>query len=759
MKAALSFMRQRVPERPGDSSLPVEGGKQGQSGSLKVEQARSVLQRFFGHAHFRGQQERAVLAALNGRDCFVLMPTGGGKSVCYQCPALCGRGLALVVSPLIALMEDQVAALKRKNVPAEFLSSTQKTSLKAEIYDDLASGRPETKLLYVTPELIATKGFMAKLRKLHGRGLLSLIAIDESHCISAWGHDFRPSYGRLAALKEQLPGVPVMALTATANKTVQEDILRSLNLERPLIFQASFNRPNIRYEVRFKDVLPGQDPYRDLVRLLNAEPGQCAIVYCLSRSSCDGLAARLLSNGIPCKPYHAGLPDAERSRTLKDWVTGRIPVVAATIAFGMGIDRADVRLVVHFNMPKSIEGFYQESGRAGRDGQPAKSVLYYGSEDESLMQFILRKEVAKMQQKQGPKAANTEHAYEAFQEVVKYCQEAGCRRKRLLAYFGENVDVSLCEGKGCDACADPQKLDLMLAQLARKMSERAAGTSNYRGNMASSTAVEDGYEYPKSYRDSEFWNRDDEDGAPKEGEDDVSESSEDEEAVAAAQRVSKSLGKQATFKESLNKYERAEEAYDRQSLKSKSAAASNRNAITDALREQIRQNVLQKLEKSPAAASTSKETLSNAARELERESFAKCGKSSREVYKSHALGLMRWAANATLEQLCARFGALFEASDGAASASGSASKVVTGVEGQRQTAAALSGQKRKIDGSSTKKNVVGRSSVDASKQRGIGTGPEQFSQPPPILSFDEFREQEKVQRKKATCKNSDAIDP
>ncbi|GMH13761.1 hypothetical protein Nepgr_015602 [Nepenthes gracilis] len=291
-----------------------------------------ILRWHFGHSEFRGKQLEAIEAVLSGRDCFCLMPTGGGKSMCYQIPALAKKGIVLIVCPLIALMENQVMALKEKGIAAEFLSSTQTPHARNKIYEDLESGRPTLKLLYVTPELVATPGFSLKLSKIYDRGLLHLIAIDEAHCISTWGHDFRPSYRKLSSLRNCLPDVPILALTATAVPRVQRDVVESLSLQNPLILKSSFNRPNIYYEVRYKDLL--RDPYDDLCIAIKSCGDVCAIVYCLERTTCDALAAHLSDNGLSCAAYHAGLNNKLRSSILDDWISLKIQIVVATVAFG-----------------------------------------------------------------------------------------------------------------------------------------------------------------------------------------------------------------------------------------------------------------------------------------------------------------------------------------------------------------------------------------------------------------------------------------
>ncbi|CAI9766571.1 unnamed protein product [Fraxinus pennsylvanica] len=330
------------------SPLPLQNLCGPEKQLIKKEHLVKLLRWHFGHSDFRGKQLEAIDAVLSGRDCFCLMPTGGGKSMCYQIPALAKPGIVLVFPCecartksdcscwdfclISALMENQVMALKDKGIAAEYLSSTQVAKVKNEIYEDLESGKPSLRLLYVTPELIATSGFMARLTKIHSRGLLNLIAIDEAHCISSWGHDFRPSYRKLSSLRNCLPNIPVLALTATAAPKVQQDVIESLCLENPLVLKSSFNRPNIYYEVRYKDLL--DNPQADLCNSLKSFGNICAIVYCLERKTSDDLAAHLSKNGISCSAYHAGLNSKLRSSVLDDWISSKIQVVVATVAFG-----------------------------------------------------------------------------------------------------------------------------------------------------------------------------------------------------------------------------------------------------------------------------------------------------------------------------------------------------------------------------------------------------------------------------------------
>ncbi|KAF0931191.1 hypothetical protein E2562_002540 [Oryza meyeriana var. granulata] len=304
-----------------------------------------------------------------------------------------------------------------------------------EIHEDLDSGNPSLKLLYVTPELVATPGFKAKLAKLYNRGLLGLVAIDEAHCISTWGHDFRPSYRKLSSLRNHFPDIPILALTATAVPKVQKDVISSLCLRNPVILRASFNRPNIFYEVRYKDLL--DDVYSDISNLLKSSGTICSIVYCLERAACDDLTMHLSQQGISSAAYHAGLNSKVRSSVLDDWLSSRTQVVVATVAFGMGIDRQDVRIVCHYNLPKSMEAFYQESGRAGRDQQPSRSVLYYGLDDRKKMEFILRNTNNKKSQLSSSSTELSEKALSDFSQIIDYCESSTCRRKMIIESFGE----------------------------------------------------------------------------------------------------------------------------------------------------------------------------------------------------------------------------------------------------------------------------------------------------------------------------------
>ncbi|KAL0036435.1 hypothetical protein WJX77_007708 [Trebouxia sp. C0004] len=444
-----------------------------------VHRARRLLQEVFGFSSFQGKQQEAITAVLSGQDVFVLMPTGGGKSLCYSLPALVKSGTALVVSPLIALMENQVANLQKKNVMCNFLSSTKTAQERSSILQDIKSAAPALQLLFITPELLSTEGFMGILKAMNSRGTLTLFAVDEAHCISSWGHDFRPAYRKLGMIRQQLPGVPIMALTATAAPQVQDDIMKQLKIPSAVKLVSSFNRPNIHYSVKVVTETQSE-PLPHIVALLQegrrAEPDgawPCSIIYALKKESTEEIAAGLTHKGIPCQAYHAGRPAKERSRVLEDWNEGRVPVVAATIAFGMGIDRANVRLVVHYSLPKTLEGFYQESGRAGRDGKPARSLVFYGLSDRDRMDWILAKQKKSKgrKRKADDSEADNAAAVAAFSRVVAYCVTETCRRALVLGHFGEALPQGSCTG--CDCCKQPDVVKAQLHQLDGEVLQHA----------------------------------------------------------------------------------------------------------------------------------------------------------------------------------------------------------------------------------------------------------------------------------------------
>nr|XP_029119462.1 ATP-dependent DNA helicase Q-like 3 isoform X2 [Elaeis guineensis] len=573
------------------------------------------------------------------------MPTGGGKSMCYQIPAVAKPGIVLVISPLIALMENQVAALKMKGIPAEFLSSTQTAQTKEKIHEELNSGKPSIRLLYVTPELVAIFGFMTKLTKLYNRGLLSLIAIDEAHCISTWGHDFRPSYRKLSSLRRHLPGVPILALTATAVPKVQNDVIESLCLQHPLILRASFNRPNIFYEVRYKDLLA--DAYTDLSNLLKSARNVCSIVYCLERSICDDLSGYLCKNGISSAAYHAGLNSKLRSAILDDWLSSRVQVIVATVAFGMGIDRKDVRIVCHFNIPKSMEGFYQESGRAGRDQLPSRSVLYYGMDDRKRMEFILRNAANKNSESSSSSNSLSEKSLEAFSQMVEYCEGSGCRRKRILKSFGEEVPASLCQ-KSCDACKHP-------GLVSRKLEELRHSSNTHKRDgffpiiiKSSKDAFLEG-----QVQDTEFWNRDDEGSFSGE---DISDSDDGVEVISSLTRSK--ISTKAGLDEKFEILKHAEEVYyQNKGQRKQEGSLTDKKAISETLKEASKKRLLNALKQAQERLGDLPLDLEASAIFLEMDCFKKYEKVGKTFYNSQVAATVRWLSSSSHEQILDRLNA------------------------------------------------------------------------------------------------------
>ena len=393
-----------------------------------------LLKQYFGFTSFRPLQEEIIRDSLAGKDVFALLPTGGGKSLCFQLPALARDGLTVVVSPLIALMKDQVDALQAAGVPATFLNSSLAAEESRKRLRGLHHG--EFKLLYVAPERLMLSGFLEDLQRWN----VQLIAVDEAHCISEWGHDFRPEYRQISELRKYFPDVPFMALTATATGRVREDIVAHLKLREPKIYIASFNRPNLTYRV-----LPKNKPFDQLFEFLRARPKESGIVYCLSRKGAESVAERLNQNGIKAKPYHAGLTPKERSEHQELFLRDDIRVVCATIAFGMGINKPNVRFVVHYDLPKNIEGYYQETGRAGRDGLPGECVLLFSAGDAVKQTTFIDEK---------PNPQEREIARKQLQQMVHYAECANCRRTELLAYFGEEFSADDCGA--CDNCLSPR---------------------------------------------------------------------------------------------------------------------------------------------------------------------------------------------------------------------------------------------------------------------------------------------------------------
>ena len=389
---------------------------------------KDLLKSVFGYDEFRPLQSEIVARVLQGGDTLAIMPTGGGKSICYQLPALALPGMTLVVSPLIALMKDQVDALKANGVAAEFINSTLS-------YDEMrrirtAAQNGAVKILYLAPERLALPAFRSFLDTLE----ISLVAVDEAHCISEWGHDFRPDYRSLGALRRRMPHTPFTALTSTATEQVRQDIVVQIGLNAPQAFIASFNRANLNYEVR-----PKRNAFNSICELLRKHRDESAIIYCFSRKDTEDLAAQLRDAGFDALPYHAGLEDDVRRRTQERFIRDQTPIIAATIAFGMGIDKPDVRLVVHYDLPKSLEGYYQETGRAGRDGLPSECVLFYSYGDKVKQDSFINPIEDK---------AEYQNAQRKLAQVIEFCELHACRRRYLLNYFGESDE----QPPNCGAC-------------------------------------------------------------------------------------------------------------------------------------------------------------------------------------------------------------------------------------------------------------------------------------------------------------------
>ncbi|HHU00704.1 MAG TPA: DNA helicase RecQ [Bacteroidales bacterium] len=395
------------------------------------------LKRNFGFDSFKGNQEEIIRNVLHGNDAFVLMPTGGGKSLCYQLPALMMEGTAIVISPLIALMKNQVDAMRNfgeDDGVAHFLNSSLTKAAIAQVKEDVTSGR--TKLLYVAPESLTKEENILFLQSVK----ISFYAVDEAHCISEWGHDFRPEYRRIRPIINEIGEAPIIALTATATPKVQHDIQKTLGIQEAHVFKSSFNRPNLYYEIR-----PKVDASKEIIKMLKENPGKSCIIYCLSRKKVEELAELLVVNGIKALAYHAGMDAATRAANQDKFLYEEVDVIVATIAFGMGIDKPDVRIVIHYDMPKSLEGYYQETGRAGRDGGEGRCIAFYSYKDiQKLEKFM-----------QGKPVAEQEIGKQLLIETVAYAETSLCRRKLLLHYFGEQYTEDSCDS--CDNCLHPKE--------------------------------------------------------------------------------------------------------------------------------------------------------------------------------------------------------------------------------------------------------------------------------------------------------------
>jgi ATP-dependent DNA helicase RecQ len=406
----------------------------------QFQSLEEALKHFFGYDTFRLGQRQIVEEALQDRDLLIIMPTGGGKSLCFQLPALLKPGLTVVVSPLIALMQDQVDALQDNGIGATFLNSS--LSWEDVRSREFAILKGKIKLLYVAPERLLGEKFLPFLEQVRSQIGISAFAIDEAHCVSEWGHDFRPEYRQMKQLRQRYPDVPILALTATATGRVRQDIIQQLTLKQPGIHVASFNRPNLYYEVQPKQ----RQSYNQLLKQVRSHKGS-GIIYCLSRRKVDEIAFRLQQDGISALPYHAGLSDEDRSTNQTRFIRDDVQVMVATIAFGMGINKPDVRFVIHYDLPRNLESYYQESGRAGRDGEPAHCTLFFGASDIRTIDYLI-------EQKPDPKEQRV--ARQQLRQVIDYAEGTDCRRTIQLSYFGERFKGDCAN---CDNCRSPKPVE------------------------------------------------------------------------------------------------------------------------------------------------------------------------------------------------------------------------------------------------------------------------------------------------------------